>query len=44
MKKILKFAMVFRLVFNVGWFQVFNVQLLTRLKQQLPIIIVYTIN
>jgi hypothetical protein len=39
MNKILKFAMVFKRVFNVGWFQVFNIQLLTKLTQQLPIII-----
>jgi hypothetical protein len=39
MKKILKFAMVLKFVFNVGWFQVFNIQLLTKLKQQQLIII-----
>jgi hypothetical protein len=43
MKKILKFAMVLQLVFNVGLFQVFNIQLLTKLKQQLLIIINYLI-
>jgi hypothetical protein len=36
-KKILKFAMVLKLVFNVEWFQVLNIQLPTKLKQQLPI-------
>jgi len=39
MKKILKFTMVLKLMFNVGWFQVLNIQLLNRLKQELPIII-----
>jgi hypothetical protein len=39
MKKILNFAMVLKVVFNVGWFQVFNIQLVIRLKQQLLIII-----
>jgi hypothetical protein len=38
MKNILKFLMVLKLVFNVGWFRILNIQLLTRLKQ-LPIII-----
>jgi hypothetical protein len=35
----IKFAMVCMLVFNVGWFQVLNIQLLIRLKQQLPILV-----
>jgi len=39
MKKILKFAMIFKLVFNVGWFQALNIQLLIKLNQWLPIII-----